>query len=104
MKIESLNEIYGKKMEILELLLTCTNYQLRLSLNFCVNEKKMTAYFYNISRIHIKELSFPIEIHGFMISNHKQKGWEQDSMYQIFDCEDGHICFFCEDFEFYNID
>ena len=99
MKEEILDAVQGQKVQILKLTLSCEESQLDLILNIAFNDTICTICFYKVSGISIQELSMPPEINGFEIINNKQKGWEQDSNYEIRDFEDGRLRFFCKDFE-----
>lgn len=89
----------GNRIEILEMKLSHEDNQLVLSWKICVENTILRMTFYNVSRFRIGEVSMPLEIYGFEIIDHSQKGWEKDSAYEIRDFEDDYINFFCEYFE-----
>ena len=89
----------GNKIEILEMTLKNMDNQLELSwkINFGNVVYRMT--FYNVSRFRVRDLSIPLEVHGFEIINHSQNGWEKGSTCEIQDFEDDRVNFFCEYFK-----
>ena len=99
MKEDILKTVKGKKIRVLELSLYHAQCQIDLTLKLDCNNTIFVFCFYNVSRISIQELSLPMEIYGFEIINNKEKGWEQDSNYEIRDYEDSRIRFFCDSFE-----
>ena len=99
MNEEKIRHIQGKKIEILEMILTNENQRLKLLWKICLNNTILSITFYNVSRLSIESLSSPLEIYGFGFVNHCQKGWDNDSRYEILDYEDERINFYCEFFE-----
>lgn len=99
-----LEGIQGEKIEIIKMTIFCVNEKIELSLSACCNNDRITMTFYNVSRLHIQNLSVPMEIHGFEIICNKQNGWERDSNYMVRDFEDGRILFFCEEISFNGVE
>lgn len=91
--------LQGNKIRIMEMMLKQADNQLVLSWKIRVEKMIFRMTFFNVSRFRIGEVSMPLEIHGFEIINHSQKGWEKDSVYEIRDFEDDYINFFCGYFE-----
>lgn len=99
-----LDKIQGKTVGILELLLNNMNDEIGLSIKFSLYGEVIMIKFHNVSNINLKNISIPMEIHGFEIICNKQKGWEKDYHYKVHDFEDDCIDFFCENFECYIIE
>ena len=94
----------GKKVKILEMILTNEDNQLELSCKLCLDDAIYGITFYNVSRLRINNFSKPLEVYGFEVINHSQNGWEKDSKYEICDFEDDRVNFFCEYFEIHELD
>lgn len=65
--------------------------------------KKYCAYFYNVSRFNINDMSYPMQISGFDLVSNKKIGWDKSSNYKVLDFEDDKISFYCQDFDFYDL-
>lgn len=102
METDYLEIINGQDIEIRELSLTCINNQLELLWKVCFNNTFFYIYFYNVSRINIRDFSYPMQIKGFEIISNKDKNWDKDSSYIIRDFEEGDLYFFCEYFDIYD--
>ena len=66
--------------------------------------KKYCAHFYDVSRVSLDDLSFPMQICGFNLISHKENGWDWSSNYEICDFEDNKIHLFFRDFDFYELE
>ena len=88
--------LQGNKIEIFEMILKTIDGQLELLWKIKFENRFFRMIFYNVSSISIEEFSYPLEVHGFEIFNHSQKGWEKHNTYEIHDFENGKIRFFCE--------
>lgn len=91
----------GDKFEILEMILKNVDNQLELSWKIYFKNAIYKITFYNVSGFRVGEFSAPLEVYGFEIIDHSQKGWEKDSTYEIRDFEDDRVNFFCECFKIY---
>lgn len=89
----------GEKIEILEMFLENTDKKLELSLKIYFQNEIFKIKFFNVSSLTLRELSVPLEVHGFEIINHSKSGWEKDSKYEIRDFEDDRVNFFCENYK-----
>lgn len=98
MSAEKMNIFQGNKIEILEMILLNVDNTLELSWEIYFENEICKITFNNVSRLRMKNLSIPLEVHGLEIINHSQNGWETDSKYEIRDFEDDCINFFCECF------
>ena len=99
MNCDWINEIQGKTISILDMIITNEGNQLRLLCRIFFNNKTFCITFYNVSRLRMGIISAPFEIHGLEIINHAKSGWEQESVYEIRDFEDECINFFCKCFD-----
>ena len=99
MNIEKIEVFKGNKIELIEMIITTEDNQLCLFWKTTFKDRIVQLKFFNVSRFRMGEISAPLEIHGFDIINHSQKGWENESKYEICDYEDNRVNFFCEKFE-----
>lgn len=104
MKLNILKDIQGQPIEILEFILNRVNYCLELSLKICCNNEIYSIFFYNVSCISIKDLSFPMQIGGFEVISNKELGYDKAVSYKVHDFEEDSISFFCEDFDLFKCD
>ena len=88
--------LQGKKIEILELLLKQAEDQLELRLQANCENITYEIRFYNVSCLHIGQLSMPAEIRGFELIDHRKDGWGRHAFYEIHDFEEDQIHFYCE--------
>ncbi len=102
MHVGQIEMLQGNNIEILKMVVEEVDNQLELYWEICLKGTFSSVKFYNVSRLRIKELSSPLEVHGFEIINHTKDGWEKDSTYEIRDFEYGRISFFCESIEIQN--
>lgn len=100
MNAEQMVIFQGEAIIILEMTVKNSNEQLELSWIVSYKGLIYKMMFYNVSRLRIENMSAPLGLQGFEIINHKKKGWERESAYEIRDFENDHINFFCECFEF----
>ena len=99
MNTERIEVFQGRKIELLEMILSNVDNQLTMSWKIVYKDAIYRITFYNISRMSIDNFSIPLEVQGFEIIDHSQEGWETNSKYEIHDYEDGRVNFFCEHFE-----
>lgn len=90
--------LQGKKIRILELLLKQTEEQLALRLQVSCENITYEICFFNVSCLHIWQLSMPAEIHGFELIDHRKDGWGRHAFYEIHDFEEDLIHFYCEEY------
>lgn len=102
MNTDQIDIFQGKKVEILEMILSNVDNQLELSWKIYFENANYRITFYNVSRFRMENLSAPLEVHGFEVINHSQNGWETDSQYEIRDFEDDRVHFFCESLKWTN--
>ncbi|MBP1587919.1 MAG: hypothetical protein ILO53_05925 [Clostridia bacterium] len=86
----------GRTVVILTMVIENKFIQFDVSCKLCCDNTVYQIVFANVSRLKVKELSIPLAIEGLEIINHFQEGWENDSKYEVRDCENGCISFFCE--------
>ena len=53
--------------------------------------------FREVSSLSVASLSYPMQIWGFQIVDHKEDGWSAPERYEVRDFEDNLIHFFCRD-------
>lgn len=98
-------DIFVKNSSFIEeLSLSYNNNKLELLLIIKNSNKKYCAYFYNVSRINIKDMSYPMQIGGFDLISNKEDNWDASSKYEFFDFDDDKISFYCEDFDVYDLE
>ena len=92
----SVDALDGKMLLIDNLHVTTVNQRLMLALDAYIEGKVHHIVFHNVSSLRIENVSYPIQISGFAITDNSAKGWQSDVRYEIYDYEDGIIRFFCE--------
>lgn len=95
------NILNGKTVFIEEFSLSNKENSLELLLIIKSLGKKYCAHFYDVSRVSLDDLSFPMQICGFNLISNKKKGWDWSSNYEICDFEDDKIHLFCRNFDLY---
>lgn len=58
--------------------------------------------FNNVSKLMVKDISYPFKVDGFEIIDNSSRGFQRDCRYLVQDYEDGLLSFVCENFEIFN--
>lgn len=96
MNIDQKEIFCGKKVQIVEMILSNKEQHLELSWKIDLEGTIYIVTFYNVSRLRMNNLSAPLEVYGFEIIDHSQRGWETDSKFEMRDFEDDGVNFYFE--------
>lgn len=93
--------LFAKKNEmfICEMSLQISNMQLQWMWDVLCQDIHYRIVFSNVSRINIRDLSYPLQLNGIEFIDNEEKGWDGDSRYLVRDWEDQSFHFYCENFE-----
>lgn len=96
--MKELLNILGSGFSLNKIRLFNKSEKLYMEWDCICKEKRVSVLFFNVSRLHISDLSYPMQICYIEAICNIEKGWDPDSNYFFHDFEDDQIRFYCQSF------
>ena len=81
---------------IYEIMVSSPNGTLHMWWNFTCNNNRYTAIFRNVSRVNIRDWSYPLQICDLEVVDNTKVGWDASSNFFVRDYEEQKLSFYCE--------